>query len=453
MDLFGTSDGGRPDPVSRFAPLATRMRPANLKEYAGQQHLLAEKMLLRRMIEEQVIGSVIFYGPPSSGKTTLAHVISNEIQARFLILNAVLDGVKELKVVVEQARAEAHSSGRRTLLFVDEIHRWNKAQQDALLPHLETGLLTLIGATTENPFYALVGPLLSRCQLFELQPYTVEDITALIQRSIADIEKGLARYNPIVSDEAIRYLAEIAGGDIRNALNALETAVMTAVPDDAGNRYVDVDQVKQAVPKRVLRFDRTGDEHYHFASAFIKSMRGSDPDAALYWMTALIESGEDPNFVFRRLQIFCSEDIGLADPGALLLINNLHETFRKTGMPEGWYFLSHATLYCAMAPKSNSAAAVFPIIEHIRKHGVSPVPSHLRDKTANKLESFYKKTDNPSEDYLYPHDFKGHWVEQQYLPDALKHQKWFNPGTEGREKQLSERLKSIKGGINDENHA
>jgi len=444
MDLFGPTDPSRTSSSNRFAPLATRMRPLSLKEYNGQKHLLGEGMLLRRMIEEQVIGSVIFYGPPSSGKTTLAHVISNEINALFLVLNAVLDGVKDLKTVVDRARAEVHSTGRRTLLFVDEIHRWNKAQQDALLPHLESGLLTLIGATTENPYYALVGPLLSRCQLFELQPYTVDDIIALIQRSIDDSERGLAKMKPDVETKAITYLAEIAGGDIRNALNALETAVMTSKPDEEGIRHVGLEDVKQAVPTRVLKFDRTGNEHYHYASAFIKSMRGSDPDASLYWMAALIESGEDPNFVFRRLHIFCSEDIGLADPGALLLIEALHESFRKTGMPEGWYFLAHSTLYCATAPKSNSTAAIFPIIDHIRAKGVDPVPHHLRDKTANALEAKYRKTDNPSENYLYPHAYPGHWVEQQYLPDALKHQSWVQFGDQGREKALSERLDQLK---------
>jgi putative ATPase len=445
MDLFGDTGSDRPNPVSRFAPLATRMRPSSLAEYAGQRHVIGEGMLLRRMIEEQVIGSVIFYGPPSSGKTTLAHVISNEINAKFLNLNAVLDGVKDLKLVVEQARAEAHTTGRRTLLFVDEIHRWNKAQQDALLPHLESGLLTLIGATTENPFYALVGPLLSRCQLFELQPYTVDDITALIQRSIVDEPMGLARFHPEVDEEAIHYLAEIAGGDIRNALNALETAVMTTSPSDDGARHVTLEQVKQAVPKRVLKFDRTGDEHYHFASAFIKSMRGSDPDAALYWLAALLESGEDPNFIFRRMLIFSSEDVGLADPGCLLLIQSLHEAFRKVGMPEGWYFLAHGVLYCALAPKSNSVGAVFEVIEHIRTHGVGSVPPHLKDVTANKLESQYRKSDNPSKDYKYPHEFSGHWVNQAYLPEPLKGTHWYKPVAHGREKSMNDRLNAIKG--------
>jgi putative ATPase len=444
MDLFGPSDPANSPSTNRFAPLATRMRPLSLQEYTGQTHLLGDGMLLRRMIEEQVIGSVIFYGPPSSGKTTLAYVISNEMNALFLVLNAVLDGVKDLKLVVDKARAEAHQTGRRTLLFVDEIHRWNKAQQDALLPHLESGLLTLIGATTENPYYALVGPLLSRCQLFELQPYTVDDIKALIQRSLEDTERGLAKMKPDVDPNAIIYLAEIAGGDIRNALNALETAVMTSKPDVEGRRYVDLDKVKQAVPKRVLKFDRTGNEHYHYASAFIKSMRGSDPDASLYWMTALIESGEDPNFVFRRLHIFCSEDIGLADPGALILVEALHESFRKTGMPEGWYFLAHATLYCATAPKSNSTAAIFQIIDHIRERGVDPVPYHLRDKTANALEAKYRKTDNPSDNYLYPHNYPGNWVDQQYLPDPLKKQTWFQFGDQGREKSLADRLDQLK---------
>jgi putative ATPase len=443
MDLFEDPQGQAGPSGRSRVPLATRMRPQQLEEFIGQEQLLGKGMLLRRMIEEGVLGSVVFYGPPSSGKTTLAGVIANEINAKFLVLNAVLEGVKELKMVVEQARMEWNAHQRRTLLFVDEIHRWNKAQQDALLPHLESGLLTLIGATTENPFYALVGPLLSRCQLFELQPYAANHLLLVLRQALSD-PRGLGFLQVTVDDEALDYLSQIAGGDMRNALNALESVCMTATPDETGIRHVGLEQVQQALARRVFRFNKTGDEHYHYASALIKSMRGSDPDAALYWLVAAIESGEDPNFIFRRLGIFCSEDIGLADPGAAILIQALHETYQKTGMPEGWYTLSHAVLYCALAPKSNSVAAVFKIIDQQRKDGIGPVPGHLRDKTANALKARYTSSDNPSESYLYPHDYPNHWVEQSYLPDSLKQQRWFEAGREGREAGMHDRLEVIR---------
>lgn len=444
MDLFEDAPVEPTSPGRSRVPLATRMRPQHLGEFIGQESILGQGMLLRRMIEEGVLGSVIFYGPPSSGKTTLAGVIANEINAKFLVLNAVLEGVKELKGVVEQARYEWNAHHRRTLLFVDEIHRWNKAQQDALLPHLESGLLTLIGATTENPFYALVGPLLSRCQLFELQAYSTEHLLHVLRQALTD-PRGLAFLRVSVEEEALAYLSQIAGGDMRNALNALESVCMTATPDEEGMRHVQLGHVQQALSRRVFRFHKTGDEHYDYASALIKSMRGSDPDAALYWLVAAIESGEDPNFIFRRLGIFCSEDIGLADPGAALLIHALHETFLTTGMPEGWYLLSHGVLHCALAPKSNSTAAVFDIIEQQRQQGVGEVPKHLRDKTANALKARYTRSDNPSDSYLYPHDYPHHWVEQSYLPDALALQRWFQAGSEGREGALKERLDAIKG--------
>ena len=421
------------------------MRPADLEEFVGQKHLIGDDMLLGRMIRSGVIGSVIFYGPPSSGKTTLAYVISQEVKAEFLSLNAVLDGVKDLKVVVSKATEFEKMDGRKTILFVDEIHRWNKAQQDALLPHLESGLLTLIGATTENPFYSLVGPLLSRCQLFELYPLTRPDLETMLSRSLADEERGLGSFNADLDDEAREFLADISGGDVRNALNALEIAVKTAKSDEEGRRRVTLELASQCVQKRVFKYDKTGDEHYHYASAFIKSMRGSDADAALYWMTAMIEGGDDPNFIFRRLQIFASEDIGLADPTAAMLVNNLHEAFKKSGMPEGWYFLSHACLYCSLAPKSNSTKAVFGVISEIKKNGVGQVPQYLKDKTANKLDAQYTGRENPSKDYKYPHNFPRNWVDQTYLPENMRDRAWFEPGDEAYEKRLVNRLREIRG--------
>jgi putative ATPase len=348
MDLFQEKKSGsqsNKENPQYSEPLATRMRPQSLDEFAGQEHLVGEGKMLQRMIESGIIGSLIFYGPPSSGKTTLAHVISREIKAQFEVINAVLDGIKELRNVVDKAEKLRKLNGRKTILFVDEIHRWNKAQQDALLPHLESGIITLVGATTENPFYSLVNPLLSRCQLFELHPLTMDEVKLMLNRALKDEERGLGGKEIEVEDAAFDHLAEMAGGDIRNALNALEVAVLSSTPNENGVIEINLEVAKESIQRRNVRYDRTGDEHYHYASAFIKSMRGSDPDAALYWMNAMLEGGDDPNFIFRRLLIFASEDVGLAEPNALSIVNSCQEAFMKCGMPEGMYFLSHACLY------------------------------------------------------------------------------------------------------------
>lgn len=447
MDLFNEKEkpANRINKPTGNEPLATRMRPVSLEEFTGQDHLVGEGKMLRRMIESGVIGSMIFYGPPSSGKTTLAHVISREIDARFEVINAVLDGIKELKKVVARAEHQKKVDGRKTILFVDEIHRWNKAQQDALLPHLESGVITLVGATTENPFYSLVSPLLSRCQLFELYPLATRHVLVMIDRALSDEIRGLGFINMHVSDEAKKHLADYAGGDIRNALNALEVAALSTPKSKNGSVSIDLDVARESIQKRSVRYDRSGDEHYHYASAFIKSMRGSDVDASLYWMSAMLEGGEDPNFIFRRMLIFASEDVGMADPYALTVVNASHEAFKKTGMPEGFYFLAHASIFLALSPKSNSTKAIFDVNSEIKQKGIGVVPSHLRDKTANKLASRYLDVKNASDDYKYPHDYLHHWVEQQYLPDELKQKKWFEPGEEGREPKLWERLKKLMG--------
>ncbi len=424
-------------------PLATRMRPHSLEEFTGQEHLVGEGKLLRRMIESGVIGSMVLYGPPSSGKTTLAHVISREIDARFEVISAVLDGIKELKKVVARAEHQKKADGRKTILFVDEIHRWNKAQQDALLPHLESGVITLVGATTENPFYSLVSPLLSRCQLFELYPLTTDDVLIMIDRALEDEERGLGFMEIDLTDKAKVHLAEFAGGDIRNALNALEVAALSTPKNEIGMVHINLEVARESIQRRSVRYDRTGDEHYHYASAFIKSMRGSDVDASLYWMSAMLEGGEDANFIFRRMLIFASEDVGMADPYALTVVNASHEAFIKTGMPEGLYFLSHACIFLALSPKSNSTNAIFGIHKEIQKKGTGEVPAHLRDMTANKLASRYMDIKNASDDYKYPHNYPDHWVDQQYLPEELKKKNWFEPGEEGREPKLWERLKKI----------
>jgi putative ATPase len=444
MDLFNEKTPNS-DTDGQSRPLATRMRPQNLGEFTGQEHLVGEGKMLRRMIQSGVIGSLIFYGPPSSGKTTLAHVISKEIDARFEIINAVLDGIKELRTVVGKAEHQLKVNGRKTILFVDEIHRWNKAQQDALLPHLESGVITLVGATTENPFYSLVSPLLSRCQLFELHPLNKEHVKEMLLRALKDEERGLTFIQADVSEEALNHFSDYAGGDIRNALNALEVAVLSTPKDSDGVVKVDLSIAKESIQKRSVRYDRTGDEHYHYASAFIKSMRGSDPDAAMYWMNAMLDGGEDPNFIFRRMLIFASEDVGMADPHALTVVNSAHEAFIKTGLPEGFFFLAHACIFLSISPRSNSTVAIFEVNEQIKTKGTGEVPAHLRDKTASKLAARYLDIKNASEEYKNPHNHEGNWVAQQYLPDKLKNKTWYTPGSEGREKTLWERLKGLRG--------
>lgn len=449
MDLF---QEGKPQNFSvnepgqneYHQPLATRMRPQSLEEFEGQEHLVGEGKMLRRMIESGVIGSLIFFGPPSSGKTTLAHVISKEIQASFQIINAVLDGIKELRSVVEKAEKLRKLNGRKTILFVDEIHRWNKAQQDALLPHLESGIITLVGATTENPFYSLVNPLLSRCQLFELKPLLFENVKNMILRALKDGDKGLGNKDITIHDDALNHLADYAGGDVRNALNALEVAVLSSRTDENERINIDLEIAKESIQRRTVRYDRTGDEHYHYISAFIKSVRGSDPDGALYWMNAMLEGGDDPNFIFRRMFILASEDIGLAEPNAITIVNSCHEAFMKCGMPEGMFFLSHACLYLSMCPKSNSTLSIFKASKEIKEKGVMDVPAYLKDKTANKLSARYQDIENASKDYKYPHSGQGNWVEQEYLPEKLKGKQFYEPGAEGREGLLWKRLNAIK---------
>ncbi len=439
---FGVNE---PDTYDYHQPLATRMRPNSLEEFAGQDHLVGEGKMLRRMIESGVIGSLILYGPPSSGKTTLAHVISKEIKAAFEVINAVLDGIKELRSVVEKAEKLRKLNGRKTILFVDEIHRWNRAQQDALLPHLESGIITLVGATTENPFYSLVNPLLSRCQLFELHPLQVEHVRRMIFRALSDEKRGLGDKNIEVTPKAVDHLADFAGGDVRNALNALEVAVLSSKPDEKEVIHIDLDIAKESIQRRTVRYDKTGDEHYHYISAFIKSIRGSDPDGALYWMNAMLEGGDDPNFIFRRMFILASEDVGLAEPNAITIVNSCHEAFMKCGMPEGMFFLSHAALYLAMCPKSNSTLGIFKASSEIKEKGVGSVPTYLKDKTANKLSARYQDIENASKDYKYPHSHPGNWVDQQYLPDSLKKKIFYEAGVEGREGLLKKRLDIIQG--------
>jgi putative ATPase len=358
-------------------------------------------------------------------------------------LNAVLDGIKELKEVVKAAQTKIRLRQDLTLLFVDEIHRWNKAQQDALLPHIESGTIRLIGATTENPFYALINPLLSRCQLFELHPLEEEDVRVMLQRALLDEERGLGKLPIEIEEDALNHFAQYASGDVRNALNALEMAVKTTESKEGERIKIDLATAQSCIQKRTARFDKTGDEHYHMASAMIKSLRGSDPDAALYWMGALLESGEDPEFILRRFYIFCSEDIGMAEPYALNMVHAAHQAFTRCGMPEGLYFLSHCCIHLALAPKSNSTKAIFSVMSYMRTHGIEPVPAYLKDKTANAKASRFLGVENASEAYKYPHSYPSHWVEQDYLPEKVK-ERFYEAGTEGREPTIFQRLQEIK---------
>ena len=426
-------------------PLATRMRPKELSEFIGQEHLVGEGKIIRRIIESKVLSSLIFYGPASSGKTSLAHVIAKQLEVPFEQINAVLDGIKQLREIVGKAEKRRIRSGQQTLLFVDEIHRWNKAQQDALLPHIETGLLILIGATTENPYYALVSPLLSRCQLFELHALDQQQVQKAIETALKDKSNGYGEWDIKVHPEAIQHWASFAAGDIRNALNAVEMAVLSTPKSSDGWVYIDREIAEESIQKRQRKYSGTGDEHYHYASAFIKSMRGSDPDAALYWLAAMLEGGEDPLFLFRRMLIFASEDIGMADPTILTMVESSVKAFEQCGMPEGLYFLSQACLQCSLAPKSNSTKAIFNALKYIQEHGVGLVPGHLKDKTASKLKTKYEQSANESSDYLNPHEYPNHWINATYLPENVAKYSFYDPGLEGQEKRYWERLEQIKG--------
>ncbi len=418
------------DDSQGYSPLAARMRPRTLDEFVGQPHIAAPGRLLRRAISADQLSSVIFHGPPGTGKTTLAMVIANTTRSRFIPLNAVLTGVKDLRVAISDARHHRDREGRRTILFVDEIHRWNKSQQDALLPWVENGTVILVGATTENPYFSVNSPLVSRSRIFQLKSLTRRDLRAVMKQALADKERGYGALKVTVHPEALEHLVNVAGGDARSVLNALELAVETTPPDADGMVVVDMAVAEESIQQRAVLYDRDGDVHYDTISAFIKSLRGSDPDAALYWLAKMVHAGEDPRFIFRRMLILAAEDVGLADPRAIQVVTACADAFDRVGLPEGRFHLAEAALYLSTAPKSNSALAFFDALEAVRKEGKTEVPSHLKDASRDK-EGF-----GHGEGYLYPHAYREHWTAQQYLPDALQGKLFYDPSRQGYEKGI-----------------
>ncbi|MBN1286188.1 MAG: AAA family ATPase [Anaerolineae bacterium] len=442
MDLF---EHNRQQLMDAQAPLAERMRPRTLDEFVGQEHIIGPGKLLRRAIEADRLSSVIFWGPPGAGKTTLARIIAGRTDAEFDRLNAVMSGVNDLREVIRSAKDRMGMRGVRTLLFLDEIHRWNKAQQDALLPHVEDGTIILVGSSTENPFFELISALVSRTRIFRLEPLTDDHIKQVIRQALTDRERGYGERKIDITDEAIDHIAHMAGGDARNALNALELAVETTLPEAGGTVRVDIGVAQESIQQRALRYDRAGDEHYDTISAFIKSIRGSDPDAALYWMAKMLYAGEDPRFILRRMFILAGEDIGMADPNALVVVAAAAQAFEWAGLPEGLFHLTEACLYLATAPKSNSAFAYWAALGEIEQNGSGPVPVYLRDKSdrfvGDKREQ-YKAIEGKHAGYQYPHAYPGAWVAQRYLPEGVAGG-WYKPseyGYEAAAKRYLERL-------------
>ncbi len=430
-DLF---DHARKERMEREAPLAARMRPRSLDEFVGQAHIVGPGRLLRRAIQADQLSSVIVYGPPGTGKTTLAAVIANTTRSHFETLNAVLAGVADVRRVTGEAQERQALHGQRTILFVDEVHRWNKAQQDALLPWVEIGTVILVGATTENPYFSVNRPLVSRSRIFQFKPLTEEDLRAVARRALTDPERGYGRLRVEIEADALDHLVDVANGDARGVLNALELAVETTPPNAEGLVVIDMAVAEESIQRRAVLYDKDGDYHYDTISAFIKSLRGSDPDAALYWLAKMVYAGEDPRFIFRRMLIFCGEDVGLAAPDALHVVNACAEAFDRVGLPEGRFHLAEATLYLATAPKSNSALAFFDALSVVEKEREREMPTHLRDSSRDS-EGF-----GHGQGYLYPHAYRDHWVAQQYLPDALQGRTFYRPGDQGYERGIREQV-------------
>ena len=438
MDLF---DYMREQKGDKESPLASRLRPTTLDEVVGQQHIIGKDKLLYRAIKADKLGSIIFFGPPGTGKTTLAKVIANTTSADFKQINATIAGKKDMEEVVEQAKNNMGMYGKKTILFVDEIHRFNKGQQDYLLPFVEDGTLILIGATTENPYFEVNGALISRSSVFELKALDKEDIKTLLKRAVYDNEKGMGSYRAEITEEALEFLADIAGGDARNALNAIELGILTTERSEDGKIHITIEVAQECIQKRVVRYDKTGDNHYDTISAFIKSMRGSDPDAAVYYLAKMLYAGEDIKFIARRIMICASEDVGNADPNALTVAVSACQAIERVGMPEAQIILAQAVTYVASAPKSNASYLAIDAAMTSVKSQKTTVPAHLQDahyKGAAKL--------GHGIGYKYAHDYPEHYVKQQYLPDEIRDAKFYEPTEIGFEKNIKERLERLKGG-------
>jgi len=420
--------------IRKEAPLADRMRPRTIEEFVGQNHILAPGRLLRRAIQADQLSSLIFYGPPGTGKTTLARIIANTTKAEFLSINAVLSGIADIRKCIETAKKVRTEQQRRAVLFVDEVHRFNKAQQDALLPHVENGTVILIGATTENPYFEVNKALVSRSRIFQLQSLDPGEVEEIIEQALADSERGFGDKKVVIEARARQHLAKVAGGDARAALNALELAVLTSEADNEDVLKITLEVAEESIQQRAVLYDKDGDAHFDTISAFIKSMRGSDPDAALFWMAKMIEAGEDPRFIFRRMLIFAGEDVGMADPHALAVVTSAAQAFDYVGMPEGRYHLAQACLYLSTAPKSNSAFAFFDAISVVRKEQADEVPDTLKDGNRDG------KAFGHGEGYLYPHAYRDHWVAQQYLPDVLQGRIFYQPSDQGYEAAIQDNV-------------
>lgn len=436
-DLFELSAR---DAMLSEAPLAARMRPTSLDEFVGQEHIIGPGKLLRRAIESGEIGSAIFWGPPGCGKSSLAAIIAKTSRCDFENFSAVTSGVADVRRIISRAKERRRLYGRKTILFVDEIHRFNKAQQDAFLPHIEDGTITLIGATTENPYFEVNSPLISRSRIFRFEQLTNEQVERVIRAALADKERGLGQWNVILEEAALQHIVNLANGDARSALNALEMAALTVPLNAEGKRIITLEAAEDAVQHRAIQYDKNGDTHYDVASAFIKSIRGSDPDAALYWLARMIYAGEDPRFIARRLVIQAAEDIGNADPLALVLAMAAANAVDYVGMPEAQIPLAQATIYLACAPKSNASyIGINRALKDVTERRVEPVPVHLRDASYGGASRL-----GHGIGYKYPHDFPGNWVEQEYLPEGVQSQPYYEPTNNGHEADIKLRLENFK---------
>ncbi len=437
MDLF---DYMRENQKEKEAPLAARLRPRTLEEVVGQRHIIGKDKMLYRAIQADKLSSLIFYGPPGTGKTTLARVIAGTTSSEFTQINATVSGKKDMEQIVEGAKSLAGMYGRRTILFIDEIHRFNKAQQDYLLPFVEDGTIILIGATTENPYFEVNGALLSRSVIFELKPLETEDIKVLLRRALTDEERGMGSFGAVITDEALDFLADMADGDARTALNAIELAVLTTDRGEDGKIHVTLPVAEECIQRRAVRYDKDGDNHYDTISAFIKSMRGSDPDAAVYYLARMLNAGEDIRFIARRIMICASEDVGNADPQALQVAVAAAQAVERIGMPEAQIILSQAVTYVASAPKSNAACqAIFSAMEAVKNVKIHTIPPYLQDAHYGGAGKLGRGTG-----YLYAHDYPRHYVKQQYLPDELKDRRFYLPSDNGKEKEIGDWLKSLR---------